>query len=97
MALAPGFEQEPDSALQGESDLTGGFPRMLIIDEYPVHCLLLAQYDDLNFARIKRLHPGGERRGQDHLNYVDVTLPHQEIDVGGSVRHTRSIGIRRLL
>ena len=27
MALAPGFEQQPDSALKGESDLTGSFPR----------------------------------------------------------------------
>ena len=30
--------------------------------------------------------PGGERRGQDHLNYVDVTLPHQEIDGWSIVR-----------
>jgi hypothetical protein len=43
MALAPGFEQEPDGALQGESHLTGGFPRMFIVDEYPVRRLLLAK------------------------------------------------------
>jgi hypothetical protein len=53
MALVPGFEQEPDSALEGESNLTGGFPHMLIGDEYPVRGLLLAKDDDLNFARIR--------------------------------------------
>jgi hypothetical protein len=89
MALAAGFEQEPDSALQGESDLTGGFPRMLIVDEYPVRGLLLAKDDDLNnlnFARIKRLRPGAESRRQDHLNYVDVTWLHKKIDGCSIVR-----------
>jgi hypothetical protein len=32
---------------------------MLIVDEYPARRLLLAKHDDLNFARIERLRPGG--------------------------------------
>ena len=59
MALAPGFQQQPDGALEGEADLTGRFPCMLVVDEYPVRRLLLAKYNNLNLASVKRLCPGG--------------------------------------
>jgi hypothetical protein len=36
---------------------------MLVVDEHPIYRVLLAQYDDLNLARIKRLRPGRQRRG----------------------------------
>jgi len=64
MALAPGFEQQPDGALEGESNLTSRFPCMLIVDQYPVRRLLLAKHNNLNLASIKRLRPGGQREGK---------------------------------
>ena len=60
-ALAPGFEQQSDGALQGEADRTGCLPGVLVVDEYPVRRLLLAKYNNLNLASIKRLPPGGQR------------------------------------
>ena len=54
--MAPGFEQQPDGALETESDLTGRFPCMFIVDEYPVRRLLLAKHDDLNLTRSSLAH-----------------------------------------
>src|SRR5712691_555974 len=46
MALAPGFEQQPDGAFEGKSNLTSRFPCMLIVDEHPVRRLLLAKHNN---------------------------------------------------
>jgi hypothetical protein len=86
MALAPGFEQQPDGALEAESYLTGRFPHMFVVDEHPVRCLLLAKHNDLNLASITQLRPGRQRRGHDHLNNSDMALLHEEIDNWGIVR-----------
>jgi hypothetical protein len=40
MILAPGFEQQPHGALERESDLTSRFPRVSVVDEYPVSRVL---------------------------------------------------------
>ena len=61
MTLAPGFEQQSDGALEWEADRTGRLSGVLVVDEYPIRRLLLAQYNNLNLASIKRLRPGGQR------------------------------------
>ena len=58
---------------------------MLVIDEYPVRRLLLAKHDNLNLTGIERLRPDRQRRGQGHLDYLDIALPHKEIDGWGIV------------
>ena len=78
MALAPGFEQQSDGALEGRP--TAWPPSgLLVVDEYPVRRLLLSQSNNLNLASIKRAPRRSGR--QDYLNNLDIALLYK-IDAG---------------
>ena len=79
MAVTKGGEEKTDRALDTESDVTGRFPSVFVVDEHPIGGLLLGENNHFQFTDVDCLSPSGKWRWQGHINNSDVTLLNHEI------------------